>query len=54
MKILYTPHKNNYFFSEGINTLCDMNSRDEVLNKTFTKIVAEHLKESGESYDSKS
>jgi len=39
MSDLYFPQSGGYFFTEGINQLCDESSKDYVLNKTFCKIV---------------
>lgn len=36
---LYFPNNSGYFFTEGINELCDESSQDPVLNKQFQKIV---------------
>ena len=37
---LYYPGGHDYFFSEGINTLCDDDSKDEVLNTEFEKLTS--------------
>jgi len=37
---LYFPGKNSYYFSEGINTLCDEDSKDKILNEEFIKLAA--------------
>lgn len=39
MSDLYFPPGGGYFFTEGINQLCDESSKDFVLNKTFSGIV---------------
>lgn len=36
---MYTPTKGDYYFSEGINTLCDGDSRDKTLNKAFGELL---------------
>lgn len=38
MKDMYFPSKNAYYFSEGINALCDGDTKDKVLRKTFHSI----------------
>jgi len=48
MKDQYYPGGGDYYFSEGINSLCDESSRDVVLNKDFCKIVEKHNKKTGE------
>jgi len=49
MKDLYYPADgNSYFFSEGINKICDESSGDTELNKTFGAIVKKHNKKTGE------
>jgi hypothetical protein len=39
MKNLYQPSKDNYYFSEGINRLCDLDSNDKKLNRAFSAVV---------------
>jgi len=39
MQDLYFPGKSGYFFSEGINQLCDVSSLDDTLNETFEELV---------------
>lgn len=36
---LYNPGGGAYFFSEGINRLCDQDSKDHKLNRAFVKIM---------------
>jgi len=40
MSDLYFPKAGGYFFTEGINQLCDGSSKDETLNKQFDKLTA--------------
>ena len=39
MADLYFPQSGGYFFTEGINQLCDQSSKDHALNKTFHNII---------------
>lgn len=39
LKDLYKPDLHSYLFTEGINELCDLRSKDEILNTKFSKIV---------------
>lgn len=36
---LYSPKEGGYFFTEGINELCDLTSSDTTLNEEFSNIV---------------
>ena len=39
MEDLYFPADTNYLFTEGINNLCDVSSKDKTLNDTFKKLT---------------
>jgi len=42
MKSLYSPGKDNYYFEEGINSLCDEDSEDRRLNVAFKRILKKY------------
>lgn len=45
---LYCPNDGaNYYFSEGINNICDESSADPELNSTFCRIVKRHHEKTG-------
>jgi len=44
MKSLYQPDAGNYYFSEGINRLCDGDSNDNKLRVAFNKILKKERK----------
>ena len=40
MARMYSPDNNGYYFTEGINTLCDCSSGDRTLTTAFKKILS--------------
>ena len=49
MSDLYYPKSGGYFFTEGINELCDGSSKDVTLNEQFYKLVGKREKNGNRS-----